>query len=448
MAARRGCLRLASPCRMSLSSLADREGGGGDRFLMHRFLHGRRRISRCVDRAGGARRLVGIRGRKHAETVVALRRRSDAPKAAGSRRRAQARPLRRRSRRCRNRPASVYLMRGFRRHLLARHGPAECQPDGAGVKTRSSAIPAGRRCWSARSRPSGGEPKGAPDRASSAIRSAAMPRCRRPLRSASRASLVDLVVTCRSTAPRGLISTVEKRHLNVYMSNDGLGTPLAASGGGVDNSDIRANPSWVGRASVTSPWTNPIVQQQLLTAIMKALGRQGRGGMTAAAAPRLSPRAARRPRPCARRSSLWPRGGGDRRRRPSRRLDRLDPRLRRHLSDGHSRPPRRDPGPAGGAEVSPLPASRLRWCASVASRPARRQPCWARRSWPGRTRCCMSRRRCRMYCPPTGGGARRLRLRRHEPCRRGGRGRVRRLVMTSSVMAALYLGGRRPPGMS
>lgn len=89
---------------------------------------------------------------------------------------------------------------------------------------------------------------------------------------------VDLVVTVDPTASQP-ISPAVRRYLNVYMSNDGLGRPLAASGTGVDNSDVRIHPE-MNRPGINhfTMDEQPIVQQQILAAILKALGRTERGG--------------------------------------------------------------------------------------------------------------------------------------------------------------------------
>lgn len=89
---------------------------------------------------------------------------------------------------------------------------------------------------------------------------------------------VDLVVTVDPTSSRP-VSSVVKRYLNIYMSGDAFGAALAGSGTGVDNDDIRSNPT-LNRPGVNhfTMDENPIVQQQILAAIMKVLGRKGKSG--------------------------------------------------------------------------------------------------------------------------------------------------------------------------
>ncbi|WP_139251531.1 alpha/beta fold hydrolase [Kaistia soli] len=85
---------------------------------------------------------------------------------------------------------------------------------------------------------------------------------------------VDLVVTVDPTSSRPISDKV-KRYLNIYMANDGLGAALAAKGTGVDNDNIRDNPD-LNRPGVNhfTMDENPIVQQQIMTAVLKALGRK------------------------------------------------------------------------------------------------------------------------------------------------------------------------------
>jgi len=85
---------------------------------------------------------------------------------------------------------------------------------------------------------------------------------------------VDLVVTVDPTSSRPISDKV-KRYLNIYMANDGLGAALAAKGSGVDNDNIRDNPQ-LNRPGVNhfTMDENPIVQQQIMTAVLKTLGRK------------------------------------------------------------------------------------------------------------------------------------------------------------------------------
>lgn len=91
---------------------------------------------------------------------------------------------------------------------------------------------------------------------------------------------VDLVVTVDPTSSRP-ISPVVKRYLNIYLPGDGFGAKLAATGSGVDNDDIRANPE-LNRPGVNhfTMDEHPVVLKQIFDAIMpivKAPGQKGAG---------------------------------------------------------------------------------------------------------------------------------------------------------------------------
>ncbi|MCX5480592.1 hypothetical protein OSH08_16435 [Kaistia geumhonensis] len=91
---------------------------------------------------------------------------------------------------------------------------------------------------------------------------------------------VDLVVTVDPTSSRP-ISPVVKRYLNIYLPGDGFGAKLAATGSGVDNDDIRANPE-LNRPGVNhfTMDEHPVVLKQIFDAtmpIVKPGARKGAG---------------------------------------------------------------------------------------------------------------------------------------------------------------------------